>query len=151
MNETYTTVAGNLIGSINHRQLADGTSVASFRIASNQRRFDRTSGQWANGDTFYVSVTCWRRLADNVYASFVGNDPVLVHGRLYSREYEKDGLRRWVTEMEAASVGPDLTRCTAVLQRTPRPVSGAETVPAVAGQCDEQSSPAVPAQVGVRA
>jgi len=148
MNETYATVTGNLIGTVNHRTLADGTSVASFRVASNQRRFDRVAGQWTNGDVLYVSVTCWRRLADNVSASFVANDPVVVHGRLYSREYEKDGVRRWVTEMEALAVGPDLTRCTAAVRRAPRPACAAPLA-VVSDTAADLDGAVVPGQAGV--
>ena len=120
MNETYTTVTGNIVGSVTRRELADGRAVASFRVASNERRWSRGANGWADGDHLYISVTCWRRLAENVAASFVGGDPVVVHGRLYTREYEKGGTRNWVIELEALAVGPDLTRCTAVVTRIPR-------------------------------
>jgi len=153
MNETYLTVVGNLTGAVNRRQLADGKSVASFRVASNERRWNRSSGDWQDGDRLYVSVTCWRRQADNVLASLVAGDPVIVHGRLYTREYEKDGVRHWVTEMEAIGVGPDLTRCTASVLRTPRP---GPSGPAVAEDDDEclvrpDAVPAVPAEARVGA
>jgi single-strand DNA-binding protein len=39
---------------------------------------------------------------------------------LHTREFEKDGQLRSVTEVEASAVGPDLTRCTAALTRTKR-------------------------------
>ncbi len=116
MYEAYTTVTGNLIGAVTGRRLADGTSVVNFRVAGNERRRDRAGG-WRDGDRLYVSVTCWRRLADNVVASFVAGDPIIVHGRLYSRDYEENGVRQWVTEMEGLAVGPDLTRCTATVRR----------------------------------
>src|SRR5215212_4953370 len=38
VNETYTTVMGNIVGSVTRRELADGTAVANFRVASNERR-----------------------------------------------------------------------------------------------------------------
>lgn len=125
MFETYTTVTGNLITAVSMARLADGTSRASFRVASNERRRDRNTGEWGKGDTFYVSVTCWRWLADNVAASFVSGDPIVVHGRLSTREYDKDGVRHWATELDAIAVGPDLNRSTAVVTRTKRAGSGA--------------------------
>ncbi|MGQ0575639.1 MAG: single-stranded DNA-binding protein [Pseudonocardia sp.] len=120
MNETYTTVAGNIVGAITKRTLADGTAVAGFRIASNERRWNKTSGSWGDGDRLFMAVTCWRRLAENVAASFVAGDPVVVHGRLYTREYTKDGTRNWVVELEALTVGPDLSRCSVAINRPPR-------------------------------
>lgn len=140
MNETYTTVTGNIVGGVNRRQLADGTSVASFRIASNERRWNRATGAWGDGDHLYLSVTCWRRLADNVAESFSGGDPVIVHGRLYTRDYEKDGNRNWITELEALAVGPDLTRCTAAVTRHGRASqAGGEGATAVPSQARGES------------
>ncbi|MGH3567823.1 MAG: single-stranded DNA-binding protein [Pseudonocardia sp.] len=125
MYETHATVVGTLITPLNRRWLADGTGVVSFRVASTARRYDRASDGWVDGDCVYLSVTCWRRLAENVYASFTTGDPIVVHGRIYTRSYDKDGQRHSSTEMEALAVGPDLTRCTAVVTRTKR-----ATVPA---------------------
>ncbi|HVL85102.1 MAG TPA: single-stranded DNA-binding protein [Pseudonocardia sp.] len=119
MNETYLTVRGTLITNIDRRRMVDGTTVVHFRVASNERRYDAAMGDWTDGDTLYLSVTCWRRLAENVHASFVCGDPMLLHGRLFSRSYEKDGKRQWVQEMEAVAVGPDLRRCTAAVTRSP--------------------------------
>jgi len=132
MYETVTTVVGTLISRVDKRRLADGTTVVSFRVASNERRYDRATAAWRDGDSLYVGVTCWRRLAENVHASFVVGDPIVVHGRLFSRSYEKDGRRRTVTELEADAVGPDLARSTAVVTRNKRAeVSGASLVPIV--------------------
>lgn len=149
MYETYATVVGTLITQINKRRLDDGTSVVSFRVASNERRYDRTADDWVDGDTLYVSVTCWRKLAENVHASFVTGDPIVVHGRVYTRSYEKDGQRHSVTEMEAAAVGPDLTRCTAAVTRTRRAnAAGATTPAASAPQQDAATGPAIASREG---
>jgi Single-stranded DNA-binding protein len=120
MYATELTVVGTLITAIGKRRLPDGTTVVSFRVASNERRFDRAADTWTDGDTFYVSVTAWRKLAENVHASFVVGDPIIVRGRIFSRSYDKDGRRQSVTELEAAAVGPDLARSTAVVTRTRR-------------------------------
>ncbi len=85
---THLTVIGTLITNINRRRLTDGTTVVNFRVASNERRFDRASGTWTDGDTLYVSVTCWRQLAENVHRTFNMGDPIIVQGRLYTRNYE---------------------------------------------------------------
>lgn len=120
MHETYTTVVGNLATRVDLRSVPDGTAVASFRVASNERRRDRTTGSWRDGDTLYVNVTCWRALAENVHASFGVGDPVVVHGRLFTRSWEKDGRRQSVVEMEGYAVGPDLARSRALVTRTSR-------------------------------
>ncbi|MBA2308221.1 MAG: single-stranded DNA-binding protein [Pseudonocardiales bacterium] len=120
MNETVTTIVGNVISELTPRRTAAGVRVVGFRMASNERRFDKATGEWVDGDRLYVSVTCWRKLAIGVSASLVKGDPVVVTGRLYTREYEYEGKHRSVTELEANAVGPDLSRCTADVQRVRR-------------------------------
>ncbi len=120
MNETTVTIVGNVISDVTPRRTADGTRVANFRVASNQRRFDKETQSWVDGDPLFVSVTCWRELAKGVGASLVKGDPVVVVGRLYTRRYEVDGNKRSITELEARAVGPDLSRCRADLERARR-------------------------------
>jgi single-strand DNA-binding protein len=149
MNETMVTVIGNVISDVRGRRTSDGTKVVSFRMASNERRYDRDAEQWVDGDRLYVTVTCWRRLAAGVAASLVKGDPVLALGRLHTRSFEQEGQRRYVTELEAYAVGPDLARCSAELQRTRRPTEEARREePATAdlansvGNADEAASTA---------
>lgn len=148
MNETYTTVVGNIVGAVGRRRAADGTPIANFRVASNERRWQAASGQWGDGDRLFVTVTCWRRLAENVLASFSAGDPVIVHGRLHTSEYEKDGARRSVIEMQGMAVGPDLTHCTSSITRTSGVAAGRRVPEGAAGEV--RSDPA-PAEVGVGA
>jgi single-strand DNA-binding protein len=130
MHETYTTVVGNVATRVDLRSLPDGTPLASFRVATNERRRDRATGSWRDGDSLFVNVTCWRALGENVHASLGVGDPIIVHGRLFTRSWEKDGRRQSTTEMEGYAVGPDLARSTAAVRRTNRPeLSGAEEVP----------------------
>ncbi len=126
MNQTTVIAVGTLITTPRLRHLPDSTPVASFRIACNDRRFDRESGTWIDRDTFYVTVSCWRRLAENVCASLHSGDPLIVRGRIFTRSYDVEGRRNSVTEMEADVVAPDLTRSTAVVTRT-RKASGTGT------------------------
>jgi single-stranded DNA-binding protein len=62
-------------------------------------------------------VNCWRRLAEGAMASLVKGDPVVVSGRLSVREYETEAGRRYMTEIAATAVGPDLARCSAQIRR----------------------------------
>ena len=123
MNETLVTVVGNVISDVYRRDTQAGVPLATFRMASNERRFDKESGQWVDGDRLYLSVTCWRRLALGVVTSLEKGDPVVVRGRLSTRTYEVNGNRRSVTGMEAYQLGPDLSRCHVCVQR-PRKSSG---------------------------
>ncbi len=112
MKHTSITVVGNLITAVNRRNLPDGRPVASFRIACTERRVDRVTGAWGDGETFYIGVTCWRELAENVASSLGVGDPIIVRGRIYTSSYDdKEGRRTTVQEIDADAVGPDLARC----------------------------------------
>jgi len=134
MRETPVTVVGTLVSDMKPRRVGpDGTLVLNFRIACNERRFDGGTESWVNGDSLYLSVSCWRRLAENA-ASLVKGDPVIVRGKLRTREWATEqGERRSVVELEASAIGPDLARCAATIRRPrweERPRVGEETAPA---------------------
>ncbi|MGH3824204.1 MAG: single-stranded DNA-binding protein [Pseudonocardiaceae bacterium] len=112
------TVVGTLVSDMKPRRVGpDGTLVLNFRVACNERRFDSASESWVNGESLYLSVSCWRRLAENA-ASLVKGDPVIVRGKLRTREWTTDqGERRSVVELEASAIGPDLARCAATVRK----------------------------------
>ena len=119
MNETSVTVVGNIASDVTAKQVgAEGHVVVSFRVASSERRWDRASESWVDGDRFSARVSCWRRLGDHVLASLRKGDPVVARGRVSVREYEVGGERRYSTELTASAVGPDLGRVGALLTRT---------------------------------
>ena len=126
-NATVISVAGQVVDAPQLRRTGDtATTVASFRMASTARRFDRGMRQWVDGDTMFFRVNCWRHLGENVAVSLDKGDPVLVHGRLVQREYEVDGKRHRSPEIEAYAVGPDLARGTTVFTRRTRPPGEAD-------------------------
>ncbi|MGE5765272.1 MAG: single-stranded DNA-binding protein [Mycobacterium leprae] len=88
MNETWVTLVGNVVAEPRATVLADGTFLASFRLASTRRRFDRGAQAWRDQDTVYVTVLCWRQLGENVADSLFRGAPVLVTGRLATKTYE---------------------------------------------------------------
>jgi single-strand DNA-binding protein len=119
MFETYVTVIGRIVTTPEKRRTVDGNSVVTFRMASNERRF--RDGEWGDGDSLYLGVTCWRSAADNVHTSLLRGDAVVVRGRLRTREFvDKEGSRRSVVDMEALAIGPDLFHSTARVMRAPR-------------------------------
>ena len=112
MRETPVTVVGTLVSDMWPRRVGpDAALVLNFRVACYERRFDKASESWVDGECLYLSVSCWRRLAENA-ASLVKGDPVIVKGKLRTREWTTEqGERRSVVELEATSIGPDLARC----------------------------------------
>jgi single-strand DNA-binding protein len=121
MFDTQVTVVGNLVADPRLSSTGDGQPVASFRIASTPRRFDRSMNEWRDGDTLYASVTCWRGLAENVAASLKKGQAAIVIGRLSVRPYAtKEGEKRQSVEIDAMAVGPDLSRVITVVKRAER-------------------------------
>ncbi|TYC23815.1 MULTISPECIES: single-stranded DNA-binding protein [unclassified Micromonospora] len=112
MFDTYVTIVGNVLTAPEWRRTTQSnTLVANFKVASTARRLDRDSGRWVDGNSLRVRVNCWRKLAEGVAASVAVGDPVVVAGRLYTRDWTDDaGNHRTVYELEAVAVGHDLSR-----------------------------------------
>ncbi|MBU6245092.1 MAG: single-stranded DNA-binding protein [Actinomycetales bacterium] len=124
MNDITMTVVGNVVRDVELRFTTGGDPVASFRVASSTRRFDRANERWVDSDTHYFTVTCWRSMAHNVVQSLEKGMPVVVTGRLRSREVERPCGEQSHTvrfhDIEAIAVGPDLARGIASFTRVKR-------------------------------
>lgn len=131
MNDTTITMVGRIVDVPKRRLTESGVSVLNMRVGSTARRFDRETQKWVDGDSLFVNVTCWRSLADNVSRSLVQGDAVVVHGRIFTREYEHNGQRRSSYDMEAQALGPDLTWGRVEYVRTKRDPITHEIVDAV--------------------
>lgn len=117
MFETPVTVVGNIVNDPRRRTVG-AQEVMKFRVASNSRRRG-ADGTWEPGNSLFVTVNCWGRLVSGVGASLGKGSAVIVVGHIYTSEYEdRDGVRRSTLEMRATSVGPDLSRCIARVEKT---------------------------------
>lgn len=111
MFDTYVTIIGNAVTAPEWRRTPSGALVANFKVASTARRLDRDTGRWVDGNSLRVRVNCWRRLAEGVAASVMVGDPLIVAGRLYTRDWvDESGSHRSLYELEAVAVGHDLSR-----------------------------------------
>ncbi|UVE94748.1 single-stranded DNA-binding protein [Dietzia sp. B32] len=125
MNETHTTVRGTVITDPTTRRVGDD-QVFTFRVASNSRYQDRLTGEWKTGGTLYFSANCWGRLGQRASGALCKGDGVILHGRLLTNEYERDGRIMRDLEMRVSAVGPDLSRMDVTVRRarTDAPVDG---------------------------
>lgn len=115
--DAYVQLTGNVGGAVEFRTgRLTAVPIASFRLAHTPRI--RRNGEWADGPTTWISVTCFRALAENVARSLNRGDPVLVAGRLRTNVWEKDGVTYERLMLEAMTVGHDLSRGTASFTRT---------------------------------
>lgn len=122
MNDAMITVVGWVAQDPHFEILDSGTPLMSLRIGSTPRRYDRELGQWRDDEPMFLTANCWRTLADNLqHCGLKRGDPVIVTGKLRIREYTKeDGQRRFNAQVEATTVGHDLSRGIAKFQRAQR-------------------------------
>ena len=89
MSDIPTTILGNVVSDVRSISTRSGATLSSFR----------------------------RQLADHVLVSLRRGDPVLVIGRLRVREWSNEDKSGVVVEIDATSVGHDLTRGTSTFSR----------------------------------
>jgi single-strand DNA-binding protein len=126
MNDTQMTLIGNVCDEPKMRVTGGGHSVANFRVASTPRRFDRDKGAWVDGTTLFVSVTCWRAMAENVHKSVHKGQQVVVTGRFCSRTYEVNETVKVAFDLEANAVGHDLSRGTSEFRKVTRAIGATQ-------------------------
>ena len=147
-NEPTTTITGNLTADPELRFTPTGRPVAAFTIANTPRFPDKTTGQWQDGETWFVRCSAWGDTAENIAASLNRGNAVVATGRLRCRTWEdKDGSKRATVEMTVDDIGPSLRRAVVKVTKATRehPANGTGTA------ADQWSAPAsgpVPAAGG---
>jgi single-strand DNA-binding protein len=147
MNEPVTTITGNLTADPDLKFTPAGQAAASFTIAATPRYRDTSTGEWKDGETWFVRCTAWRDLGSNIAECLTKGAAVVATGRLRSRSWEADdGTRRTVIEMTVDDLGPSLRRAIAKVTKATRehadpggkpPADRWAAVPADAGSQDE--------------
>lgn len=84
------------------RDVGDST-VTSFSLATN-RSWKDASGEWKN-ETDWHNVQAWK-LSDFIKNALVKGAKVYVEGSIRTRSYEKDGEKKYITEITAFSIIP---------------------------------------------
>jgi single-strand DNA-binding protein len=110
-NEAHVILSGRVANDPQYRMVGNDIPKLSMRVVWTTRRRDSATGEWVDGNTSGVNVTCWRKLAENLNVCLRKGDPVLVRGKLEVRPYVgRDGQPRTAVDVDAITVGPDLTR-----------------------------------------
>ena len=144
--DTQITIAGNLVDDPELRFTPAGQPVAKFRVASTPRFLDKSTNEWRDGDSLFLTCNVWRQAAENVAESLTRGMRVIVSGRLRQRSYEtKEGEKRTVYEVEVDEVGPSLRNASAKVNRASR--NGAGGGPAGPGSAGVRS-PGGPGNAG---
>ena len=93
---------GNLTRDPELRTTPNGQSVCSFSLALN-RSYKNASGEWQEA-TDFIDIVAWGALGERVAQYLTKGRPALVSGRLQSRSWEQDGMKRSKVEVVASEV-----------------------------------------------
>ena len=91
---------GRLTKDLEIKYVGEGTAVANFTLAVD-RPFKNQQGE---RETDFIPIVVWRKQAENCANYISKGSLVALEGRMEVRSYEKDGQRRWVTEVVADNV-----------------------------------------------
>lgn len=119
MGDTIT-VTGNVATDPEHKRTSAGVAITTFRLASGQRRFDRSANAWVETGTNWYSVSAFRNLAEHAHASLRRGDRVVLTGRLRIRDWDTGTKRGTSIEIDADAIGHDLLWGTTTFTKTPR-------------------------------
>jgi single-strand DNA-binding protein len=90
---------GNLGSDPELRYTASGTAVAKFNIATTETYTDKDGNR--QEQTEWHRIVAWRKLAEICGQYLSKGKQVYIEGRLRTTSYEKDGVKRYTTEIEA--------------------------------------------------
>ena len=90
---------GRLGKDIDLRYMPNGNAVTSFSIACDDSYKDKQTNQKVER-TEWVRCVAFGATAEYISKYLLVGARILVVGKLKTREYEKDGIKRYVTEIE---------------------------------------------------
>jgi single-strand DNA-binding protein len=95
------TLIGHLGKDAEGKFTPSGVHVARFSVATSRRWKDKGSDEWKE-ETDWTNVSLWR--SENLVPYLIKGKQVYVEGRLQTRSYDKDGEKRYSTEVMADEV-----------------------------------------------
>lgn len=98
------TLIGNIGKDPEIRTLDNGVKVATFSLATSTGGFKKQDGTDVPEKTSWHNIVCWRGLADLAEKFVKKGDKLTVFGSISYREYEKDGVKRYATDIIAYDV-----------------------------------------------
>lgn len=97
----------------------NGMSFAKVSLAFNSRKKD-DSGNWVDGDVFFITGTLWKEAAENAAETLSKGMEVVVSGKLRTESWESDGVQKSKTALAIDVIAPTLRFATAVVTKTDR-------------------------------
>lgn len=115
------TAVGNLTKDPEIRFTAQGKAVTNLVIACSDRKFDKETNQWTEGNTVFITATVWGKTAENVADSLRKGMQVIATGVLRQHDFEdKQGAQQRRLELEIDTIGAGLNNATATVSKIKR-------------------------------
>jgi single-strand DNA-binding protein len=89
---------GNLTQDPELRYTPQGTPVATVRLACTEK-YRPSGGGDLKEDTLFINCVLWRNQATVAHQYLKKGSRCYMEGKLSIRDYEKDGIKRWITEV----------------------------------------------------
>jgi single-strand DNA-binding protein len=110
-NDAHFSVTGFIATQPKSSTLKGGTTMLRMRVGWTPRVMDRNTGEWTDQQTSFVSVTCYRKVAEHGAMCLRRGDPVMLIGSLQVREYtDQAGVRRNSVDVVADNISHDMSR-----------------------------------------
>ncbi len=93
---------GNLGQDPELKMLPSGQAVMRLRLATTERRQDK-AGNWTD-HTEWHSVTVWGKRAEALSRILAKGSTIFIEGKLRTSSYEKNGEKRYSTEITADNI-----------------------------------------------
>jgi single-strand DNA-binding protein len=78
--------------------VGNGFQLVKFPLATNESYKDKT-GKWVD-NTQWHNVVVWGKTAERIAKIAAKGSEIMMEGRIVSRSYEKDGEKRYITDIE---------------------------------------------------
>ena len=113
-------LVGNVGADPEVKSLDNGVKVARIRVATTERIYIKDKNEYKDY-TEWHNITLWRGLAEVVDKYIRKGSQVYIEGKLRTREYDKNGVKCFATEIVAEEL-KILGRKEGVSQSAPQPV-----------------------------
>ncbi|MEI6555953.1 MAG: single-stranded DNA-binding protein [Paludibacter sp.] len=86
------------------RYLDKNVAVANITLATTERGYTTQSGTQVPEKTEWHNIVAWRGLAEVAEKFIKKGTQIYVEGKLQTRQWEKDGIKRYTTEIYADTI-----------------------------------------------